>query len=200
MVKDLIILFGPPAVGKMTVGRALAHLTGFKLFHNHMSNDLALNFFDYEDDAYTGVVEGIREVVFKQFLQGPDRGLIFTFVWDLEDDYGFNYVHFLEQMGYRVHLVELKASLSALMARNRSEQRLAEKPSKANLVDSERHLIEWTSSKRLNTNWHDALHQRFDNYLYVNNTHLSPERAAGVIADRFCLAEVEPPHASFSVG
>jgi shikimate kinase len=33
----LVILFGPPAVGKMTVGQQLANLTGFKLFHNHMT-------------------------------------------------------------------------------------------------------------------------------------------------------------------
>jgi shikimate kinase len=41
----LVILFGPPAVGKMTVGQQLANLTGFKLFHNHMTIELALNFF-----------------------------------------------------------------------------------------------------------------------------------------------------------
>jgi len=29
----LVIIFGPPAVGKMTVGRALSRLTGLKLFH-----------------------------------------------------------------------------------------------------------------------------------------------------------------------
>jgi len=38
--KKLIILFGPPAVGKMTVGKELADLTGLKLFHNHMTYKL----------------------------------------------------------------------------------------------------------------------------------------------------------------
>lgn len=33
----LVVIFGPPAVGKMTVGHEPAKLTGFKLFHNHMS-------------------------------------------------------------------------------------------------------------------------------------------------------------------
>jgi hypothetical protein len=32
----LVFLYGPPAVGKLTVGRELAALTGFKLFHNHL--------------------------------------------------------------------------------------------------------------------------------------------------------------------
>jgi hypothetical protein len=32
-----VLLFGPQAVGKMTVGKELAALTGFRLFHNHMT-------------------------------------------------------------------------------------------------------------------------------------------------------------------
>ena len=44
----LIIIFGPPAVGKMTVGYELAKITGLRLFHNHMTIDLVLNFFDLE--------------------------------------------------------------------------------------------------------------------------------------------------------
>ena len=43
----LVLLFGPQAVGKMTVGQELAKITGLKLFHNHMTIDLVSNFFDY---------------------------------------------------------------------------------------------------------------------------------------------------------
>ncbi|MCH7663235.1 MAG: shikimate kinase, partial [Chloroflexi bacterium] len=40
-----IILFGPLAVGKMTVGQELEKLTGLKLFHNHLTIELVLPFF-----------------------------------------------------------------------------------------------------------------------------------------------------------
>ena len=40
----LVLLTGPQAVGKMTVGQELAKITGLKLFHNHMTIDLALKF------------------------------------------------------------------------------------------------------------------------------------------------------------
>ncbi|MCC3359301.1 AAA family ATPase, partial [Bacillus sp. REN16] len=40
-------IFGPQAVGKMTVGQELAKITELKLFHNHMTIDLVSNFFDY---------------------------------------------------------------------------------------------------------------------------------------------------------
>lgn len=195
MKKDLIIIFGPPAVGKMTVGRALEKITGYKLFHNHMSIDLALNFFKYEDEAYSTVVEGIRELVFKQFLHSQDKGLIFTFVWDLADQYGHKYIEYLQSIGYNVHLVELKASINALKSRNKSELRLAAKPSKLNIVASEKNLLEWTASKKLNTNWNDVLHEQFDNYLYINNTHLTADKAAKTIADKFSLEQLNKVHA-----
>ena len=37
---DFVIIFGPQAVGKMTVGEELAKKTRLKLFHNHMTIDL----------------------------------------------------------------------------------------------------------------------------------------------------------------
>lgn len=37
---SLVIIFGPQAVGKMTVGHALEDITDLKLFHNHMTIEL----------------------------------------------------------------------------------------------------------------------------------------------------------------
>ena len=37
MEKSLVIILGPHAVGKMTVGQKLAEITDLRLFHNHMS-------------------------------------------------------------------------------------------------------------------------------------------------------------------
>lgn len=45
MQKTLVIILGPHAVGKMTVGQELAKITGLRLFHNHMSIELARKLF-----------------------------------------------------------------------------------------------------------------------------------------------------------
>ena len=42
-----VLIFGPQAVGKMTVGQELAKITDLKLFYNHMTIDLVGQFFDY---------------------------------------------------------------------------------------------------------------------------------------------------------
>ena len=43
----LVMMFGPPAVGKMAVGRELSTLTGYPLFHNHMSIEPILDVFPW---------------------------------------------------------------------------------------------------------------------------------------------------------
>ena len=47
-----MILFGPQAVGKMTVGQELAKLIEYKLFYNHMTIEMVRLIFDYDKDVY----------------------------------------------------------------------------------------------------------------------------------------------------
>ena len=45
MSKTFVIILGPHAVGKMTVGQELSKITGLRLFHNHMSIEVARKLF-----------------------------------------------------------------------------------------------------------------------------------------------------------
>ncbi|HEY5442147.1 MAG TPA: hypothetical protein VIJ68_01265 [Candidatus Saccharimonadales bacterium] len=45
----LIIIYGPPAAGKHTVGQKLSELTGYKFFYNHLTVDVVRALFDDED-------------------------------------------------------------------------------------------------------------------------------------------------------
>ena len=40
LLKNPLAIFGPHAVGKMTVGQELSKITNLKLFHNHMTIDI----------------------------------------------------------------------------------------------------------------------------------------------------------------
>ncbi len=55
-----MMMFGQPAVGKMTVGRDLAALTGYKLFHNHMSNDPIVEVFDWGTPSFSRLTSELR--------------------------------------------------------------------------------------------------------------------------------------------
>ena len=37
----LVFLYGSPGVGKLTVAEALSRLTGYKVFHNHLTANIA---------------------------------------------------------------------------------------------------------------------------------------------------------------
>ncbi len=43
----LVFIHGPAAVGKLTVARELAELTGLALFHNHLVVDLVTSLFEF---------------------------------------------------------------------------------------------------------------------------------------------------------
>jgi cytidylate kinase len=49
---DLVSIHGPVAAGKLTVARELSHLTGFRLFHNHLTVDAVAAVFDFGSEPF----------------------------------------------------------------------------------------------------------------------------------------------------
>jgi len=62
--KALVIIFGPPAIGKMTVGQELSKITGLKLLHNHISLELANQFFPWSTPEFNRIDRLIRFGIF----------------------------------------------------------------------------------------------------------------------------------------
>ena len=75
-----VLLYGPPAVGKLTVATELTKLTGFKLFRNHLSIDLVESIFPRGTPPFARVGRAVRELVFEEAAQ-EDIDLIFTYVY-----------------------------------------------------------------------------------------------------------------------
>jgi len=183
-----IILFGPQAVGKMTVGQSLVAKTNFKLFHNHMSIDLVSNFFDYGTPAGKRLVQVIRQEIFEEISKSNLDGLIFTYVWafDLQSDWDYieNISDLFRSRGAEVYYVELEADLEERKVRNKTENRLIHKPTKRNTEWSENELIETNTLYRLNSLPDEIQKQH---YLRINNTHLSADTVADMIIEKFKL-------------
>jgi hypothetical protein len=152
--KQLVILFGPPAVGKMAVGKEMAGLTGMRLFHNHMALEPVLQLWPYGSAPFERIVRRFRDAVFEEAARADGPGLIYTCMWDLDDVETNRYMEGVarsfEEQGAEVHYVELSASLEVRLQRNRTQLRLAEKPSKRDLAASEARLLA-NESRRLNS-------------------------------------------------
>ena len=75
----LVFLWGVPASGKLTVAKELAALTGYKLFHNHLTVDLLLAVFPFGSKEFIELREEIWLSVFEAAAGSAAPGLIFTF-------------------------------------------------------------------------------------------------------------------------
>ncbi len=76
-----IILYGPPAAGKLTVGAELARLTGFGLLHNHLSNNLVREVFPYGHPEMGRLVIKFRTELIEAAAKAKVEGLISTMVY-----------------------------------------------------------------------------------------------------------------------
>jgi hypothetical protein len=75
---DLVFIHGPAAVGKLTVARELSRITGFRLFHNHLTVDAVAAVFDFGTEPFVLLREQIWLTVFREAAR-RDISLIFTF-------------------------------------------------------------------------------------------------------------------------
>jgi hypothetical protein len=87
----LILIYGPPAVGKLTVSEQLSILTGYNLFHNHLTIDLARALFERNDPEFGNYLEHLRLEAFGLAARKGLLGLIFTYCYAHPEDNSFIY-------------------------------------------------------------------------------------------------------------
>ena len=126
-----IIITGPQAVGKMTVGQELVKITNLKLLHNHMTIEVLTKIFDYSRDAFRRLNEEFRIKIFEEFAKSDEEGIIFTTTWDFDDkeewDRINNYIQIFKENNAQIYIIELEAELDERLKRNKSENRLENK-------------------------------------------------------------------------
>ena len=105
---DLVFIYGPPGVGKLTVARELERATAFRVFHNHVSIACAEAVFDFGTKPFARVVDKIRFAVFEEAAR-EGVSLVFTFVYARPEDTPFveRVCASVEGRGGRVCLVRL---------------------------------------------------------------------------------------------
>ena len=185
----LVVILGPPAVGKMTVGQVLSEITGLKL-HNHMIAELLWQIFplgQYSEDMWR-LKDLFTKEIFETIVKSDLPGLIYTNMlnFDLPDSCAYiqNILDLYKSHGAETCVVELCADLNVRVERNKTENRLFHKPSKRDIKTSENRLFDSEERKRLNTLDGEL---PFANYLKIDNTHLTPHDVALKIKSTFFI-------------
>jgi 2-phosphoglycerate kinase len=120
----LIFIYGSPAVGKLTVAREIARVTGFKVFHNHLSIDCIEPVFEFGSKSFGKLIEMIRvETIAEAAAVGQDLVYTFCFAKDFDEPHIEKVVEVVEARGGEVCFVLLTADREALNARVTEESR-----------------------------------------------------------------------------
>ena len=176
----LVLIVGAGAVGKMTVGQELMKITNLRLFHNHMMIEPVIDIFGtFKADT----IIKLREVIFDDFINSDCEGMIFTLMWAFDMQSDWEYVENLTKKFDEVYCIELIASQSVRLERNKTENRLLNKASKRDIEASNSRLLKEDRHRLVSFEGEIP----FENYLRINNENLSASEVAQMIKNTFKL-------------
>ncbi len=122
---NFILIYGPPAVGKLTIAEKLGKITGYNVFHNHLTIDLVNSFFKYGSPEHKRLVHKFRVNLIEAAAGSDMPGLIFTFCYAYPQDTKFVYLlkRKVESKGAKFHLVQLTCKEELLFKRVKTASR-----------------------------------------------------------------------------
>jgi adenylate kinase family enzyme len=173
---NLVFIYGPPAAGKLTVAKELAKLTGYTLFHNHLTRDLVQQLYPENLSEKYELVNVLRLSIFN-FLAKHNTNSLFTYVYDgPSDDHFVNDVaEQIQKQNGKVLFVELRPTDEILLSRVDNESRKEFNK----LVDKDALRINLDSIR-----YPSVPHA---NILRIDNSSIRPDVTAGMIVDYFSL-------------
>jgi predicted kinase len=132
----LVFLYGPPAVGKLTVASAIADRLPFKILHNHVTIDAVTEVLPFGSDTFWGVVGRFRRDLVAAAVE-ENIDLIYTFVFAPGDEqHVADIVSSYEKAGGAVSFVQLLAPREVLRQRVLADSRRQYgKPTDAETLD-----------------------------------------------------------------
>ena len=197
---NLIVICGPQAVGKMTVAESLRDKLHYNMMMNHDSIEVSDRIFGFATPAQKEFNAFFREKAFELAVK-HNVDLIFTYVcaFDIpeEREYLSKLKDLFEQGGGRFYFVELSADLETRLARNETPHRMERKISKRDVTWSRDNLLKDARRHRLNSDENEVW---FENHLKIDNTDLTPDRAADRVIEVFGLVPNDKSEKEYRFG
>jgi shikimate kinase len=175
---NLVFIYGPPGVGKLTVAKELASLTGYKLFDNHASIDVVRRVFDFEDEPFWPLVLRFRFDVFEAVARyGVDTITTGAYVYPDDTEIVERLFALVEKHDGRVASVHLTCRVDVLEERIQSEGRI-----------TKMHSLETARADMASKDYFTPIPNRRS--LSIENSDLSPDVAARQVALHYNLAHL----------
>lgn len=177
---NLVFIYGPPAAGKLTVAKEVCSLTGYKLFHGHLTYDLANSIFEHGTKEFYDYCDRLRLDGFETAAKARIPGMVFTFCYACPQDNYFiaNVVSTLRKHDGEVLFVHLCCNKETLFERVVTQSR--QQTNKLKTVEGLRGVLE---------KWNLFEDVPSEKNLSVDNSEISAQEIARKIVDHFGLGE-----------
>jgi hypothetical protein len=121
----VILLFGRPGVGKLTIGEYLIAETGYALLHNHAVVDLATSLFPFGTPPFVALRERLWHLAIDMVLKARAGGVIMTFAPEstVTDDFIPSLQKRVSAGGGELHFIELRCAEGELETRLQADSR-----------------------------------------------------------------------------
>ncbi len=179
---NLIFIYGPPAAGKLTVATALAGLTDYPVFHNHMTSGILAPLFPYGDKRLNAVRSRLgKEIRLRIFEEAAIAGVSFTTTFGAAGPRYFKFFRDVQRVvgeaGGNVLFVQLTADHATLMERVVEQSRVDH-----GKIDSPEFLAQKLADEP------DTFSKFPDlEHLSINNSRLQPAEVAQTIKEYYQL-------------
>ena len=169
-----VILYGAPAVGKLTVAKELSKITGFEVLHNHLINDLVHIAADFATPEFWKIAHKYRLDIMEQAALSKRKGIILTFVYakGVDDPYLKKVIHQARKHGGKIFFAHLICEHGELFKRLKHPSRKVFRK----LKDTKK-LKEIIKKQEV---FSDV---PFKPNLRIDNTKVSPKKVAKLIKD-----------------
>jgi shikimate kinase len=177
----LVFLYGPPAVGKYTIGAMLAEKTGYRFVHNHVTVDIAKLVFPHKTDQNRQAISDLKDTLRLDVIRAAalaDISLITTLAYTAgqSDEFVKAIIKAVSETGSSLYFVRLTAPRETLYERIANESRAALKK-KGDPKVLERKFEQGGLDEPIS----------FVESLELNTAELSPEQSVQRIIDKFAL-------------
>ena len=177
----IIIIYGPPATGKLTIAKEIAKKTGYKILDNHYVSDFLNSIVLDKSPAFGsnvfkefwGLYRKVRFEILRTACKLKDiKGLIITEAYTGKKRFTTDMVKIAEENNCKVYMVKLKCDVKVLEKRIYSESR---KPYKK------------VKSKNALHGWFERMGKRADSVypykktLILENTNISVKQSVNKI-------------------
>jgi shikimate kinase len=172
----LLVIYGPPSAGKLTVSNQVAARTDFRVFHNHLTSDLYKEVLEFGTPEFWDKVFALRKDIIQTAVEN-DVNLIFTFCYNpkpINIEFIKDIKSIVSESGGETYFVRLDCEQEELLKRVESDSR----KSFGKLTDKEKLLK--------NISEHDySIQIDSEHSIYINNTTKPAQETAEEIIKTF---------------